>query len=216
MPRRQLRRQLIWFLLALVVLQFGYPISLYGDVGVGVYLLGYALMVPFGISIARSEHERLFAYNGLAVFIVLAGAWYAFQQTSDAARSVMLFAVGMFQFLLLLLLFRMILNSRRERTRSMELLLMAIGAYLLLGGVFGMTFGIMETVAPASFTDVTAPNTPVAWQTLIYASFVTLPTLGLGNILPINPWARSLVTLEAVLGTLFLAVVIARLVGSRD
>lgn len=214
--RRALRRHLLQFMVALVVLQFGYPVSLYGPVWLGLYLVGYVAMVLFGISIARSEERPLPAYNVLAVFVIASGGWYAFQQGSDVALAVMLLAVGMFQFALLILLFRMILDARRERTHSAELLLVAIAAYLLLGGVFGMGFGILETFVPGSFIDSSTPGAPVAWQGLLYASFVSLTTLGIGDILPINPWARSLVTLEGVFGTLFLAVVIARLVGSRD
>ncbi|MFV0452617.1 MAG: ion channel [Propioniciclava sp.] len=214
--RATLRRRLLLFLGALIVLQFGYPISLAGPVWLVVYLLGYAAMVLFGISIARGDHQRLPAYNGLAVFVVLAGGWYAFQQGSDVALAVMLLAVGLFQLALLLLLFSMILHARRDHTHSIELLLVAIAAYLLLGGVFGMVFGLLETFAPGSFLDPATPDAPVMWQSLLYASYVSLTTLGIGDILPINPWARSLVTLEGVVGTLFLAVVIARLVGSRE
>ncbi len=47
----------------------------------------------------------------------------------------------------------------------------------------------------------------------LYFSFVTLTTLGFGDIAPISPLARTLVMLEAVTGQLFLAVLVARLVG---
>lgn len=212
----RLRRQLILFLAALVLMQFGYPVSLYGPVWLALYLLGFVAMVLFGVSIARSEQQRLHAYNGLAVLVIVAGGWYAIQQGSQVALTIMLLCVGMFQLALLLLLFRMIFNARKEGTRTTELLLVAIAAYLLLGGVFGMAFALMQTFVPTSFVDVATPDVPIVWQSMLYTSYVTLTTLGVGDILPVNPWARSLFTVETVFGTLFLAVVIARLVGTRD
>lgn len=214
--RLRLRRQLILFLAALVLMQFGYPVSLYGPLWLALYLLGFVAMVLFGVSIARSERQRLHAYNGLAVLVIVAGGWYAIQQGSQVALTIMLLCVGMFQLALLLLLFRMIFNARKEGTRTTELLLVAIAAYLLLGGVFGMAFALMQTFVPTSFVDVATPDVPIVWQSMLYTSYVTLTTLGVGDILPVNPWARSLFTVETVFGTLFLAVVIARLVGTRD
>ena len=49
---------------------------------------------------------------------------------------------------------------------------------------------------------------------LAYFSFVTLTTLGYGDIVPVAPLARSLAVLEALTGVLFMAVLISRLVGS--
>ena len=51
------------------------------------------------------------------------------------------------------------------------------------------------------------------FSTISYFSYVTLTTLGYGDIGPLTPAARSLVTLEALLGQLFIAVLIARLVA---
>lgn len=48
---------------------------------------------------------------------------------------------------------------------------------------------------------------------MIYYSFVTLTTLGYGDIVPVSPSARSLATLEALTGQLYLTVLVARLVG---
>ena len=58
------------------------------------------------------------------------------------------------------------------------------------------------------FSDV-----PFPWQTFVYYSYATLTTLGYGDILPVTFWARSVATLEAVVGVLYTAVIVARLVG---
>jgi len=51
-------------------------------------------------------------------------------------------------------------------------------------------------------------------QTAIYFSFVTLATLGYGDIVPVTPTARGFAVSEAILGQLYLAVLVARLVGA--
>ena len=66
---------------------------------------------------------------------------------------------------------------------------------------------------PGSFTDTLRPGAGVAWQQLIYFSYVSLTTLGFGDILSASTWARSLVSRDAVTGVLYLAILMARLVG---
>ena len=51
------------------------------------------------------------------------------------------------------------------------------------------------------------------WDQLLYFSFTTLTTLGYGDIAPLSPIARIWTVFEAIFGTLFLAILIARLVG---
>jgi hypothetical protein len=48
---------------------------------------------------------------------------------------------------------------------------------------------------------------------LIYYSLTTLTTTGYGDILPVSPWARSLANAEMVIGVLYLAILMARLVS---
>ncbi len=51
------------------------------------------------------------------------------------------------------------------------------------------------------------------WQQLVYFSFVTLATLGYGDVIPLNAWARSLATVEGMVGVLYVALIMGRLIG---
>ena len=51
------------------------------------------------------------------------------------------------------------------------------------------------------------------WQSFIYYSYATLTTLGYGDILPVTMWARSMASLEAIVGVMYITVIMARLVG---
>jgi len=86
----------------------------------------------------------------------------------------------------------------------------------LLSGVTWMTLSrVIETLHPGSFAVSAAqhPGQGVTWSDLVFFSFVTLTTLGYGDMLPVTSPARSLVVLEAVFGVLYPAILVARLVG---
>ena len=53
----------------------------------------------------------------------------------------------------------------------------------------------------------------IRWRTLIFFSFMTLTTVGFGDITPATPQAQSLTSIEGVIGVLYVAVLIARVVG---
>jgi len=89
-------------------------------------------------------------------------------------------------------------------------------AYALLALVWGNAYVLLEVLHPGSF------NIPAAWllgpshnpgPALIYFSFITLTTVGYGDITPAWPGAGGLAAAEAIVGQLYLAVTIARLVG---
>jgi hypothetical protein len=85
----------------------------------------------------------------------------------------------------------------------------ALSAYLLAGIFFGVTYWAIEVAWPGSFT---GPS-PFTRESAVYFSFVTLATLGYGDFLPKNDMTRGLVVFEAIGGQLFLAVMVARLIG---
>jgi hypothetical protein len=90
----------------------------------------------------------------------------------------------------------------------------AIAGYLLLALVFAFVYAFIEALLPGAY------HMPAWWtresaewaEAFIYFSVVTLTTLGFGDITAIHPAARSVVMLEAVIGQLYPAILIARLV----
>jgi hypothetical protein len=90
----------------------------------------------------------------------------------------------------------------------------ALSAYLLAGIFFGVLYHAVENVWPGSFTASGAIREFPLFDA-IYFSFVTLATLGYGDLVPVSEVARGLAVVEAVSGQLFLAVMIARLVSSH-
>ncbi len=88
----------------------------------------------------------------------------------------------------------------------------AVSVYLLMGLAWASVYALVQAVEPGSFASNVADSSDS--PDLIYFSFVTLTTLGYGDITPVTARARSLALLEAVTGVLYLAVLVARLVSA--
>jgi hypothetical protein len=97
----------------------------------------------------------------------------------------------------------------------------AVCAYLLFGIAWAVLYSLIEYVQPGSFAMPT-PNEEVSrdlfltsgrFTPFLYYSFVTLTTLGYGDMTPVSDVARMLSVLQAIFGSVYLAVVIAGLVG---
>jgi hypothetical protein len=98
----------------------------------------------------------------------------------------------------------------REDRITSDLIMGAICVYFLVGIVWALLYSTLEFFQPGSFQ---MPQGTVSQATFTYYSYVTLTTLGYGEITPISGPARSFALLEAMMGQLYLAVLIARLVG---
>ena len=90
----------------------------------------------------------------------------------------------------------------------------AICVYLLLGVVSAMIYTLVNTVSPGSFAGF-SPMNDLGWDSeWLYFSFVTMTTLGYGDILPVSATARGLAYMQAVVGQFYIAVLVAGLVGA--
>ena len=92
------------------------------------------------------------------------------------------------------------------------ILLLAVNCYLLIGILWVFFYLLVEHANPGSFALAGDLGMPV-WKHLYYFSFVTLTTLGYGDIQPVTAIARSLAMVEAVCGVLFTGILVARLIG---
>lgn len=105
-----------------------------------------------------------------------------------------------------------ILRARRVNT---EVLCAGISVYLLLGTAWMFAYLLVSDLSPGAFVFTAGPETGHALSgfNAYYFSFITLTTVGFGDIVPVSHTARMLAATEAATGTLFMAVLIARLVA---
>ena len=92
--------------------------------------------------------------------------------------------------------------------------LFAVGAtFTLVAWAFAYTFTVYQAIEPNSFTAAVGPGADRTWVELLFLSFTTLSSTGLSDVLPIKPFARSLVMIEQFAGVAYIAMVVSRLVG---
>lgn len=99
----------------------------------------------------------------------------------------------------------------REITRDE---LFAVGAtFTLVAWAFAYAYTVCQAIDPGSFTAAMNPEADRSWVELLYMSFATLSGVGLSDIAPVQPFARSLSMLEQIAGLAYIALVVSRLVG---
>lgn len=94
-----------------------------------------------------------------------------------------------------------------------NLLFGAICVYLLLGLIWALLYGLIEQFLPNSFRGLESSDHRISMDNQLYFSFVTLASLGYGDITPLSPVAKALSYLEAVTGQMYVAIMLAGLVG---
>jgi len=114
-------------------------------------------------------------------------------------------------------------NIARQTRIQPETIYQAACVYLILGVIFALVYASASQIDPGAFNPAVAAGTApdgadagtkgAGLAKWIYFSFITLTTVGYGDITPIAPAARSMVILEALIGQFFVAVLVARLVG---
>ena len=106
----------------------------------------------------------------------------------------------------------------RAKMVTLDIIAAGISVYLFFGNICGFIYAIIARIDPGAFT---IPEATASYlgdnlgdlSSATYFSFVTLTTLGYGDITPIDKFARSLAFLEAAIGQIYLTVLIASLVG---
>jgi len=99
-----------------------------------------------------------------------------------------------------------------QRTTTDELF--AVGAtFTLLAWAFAYAYAACQLVAPGSFVAQLRPDEPRTWLELLFLSVTVLSGVGLGDILPLRPFARALVMLEEIAGLMYIALVVSRVIG---
>jgi hypothetical protein len=92
--------------------------------------------------------------------------------------------------------------------------LFAVGAtFTLVAWAFAYTFVVIQAIEPGSFTAAIDPTGERSWMEFLFLSFTTLTSTGLSDVVPVEPFARSVVMIEQVAGLGYIAVLVSRLIG---
>jgi hypothetical protein len=92
--------------------------------------------------------------------------------------------------------------------------LYAVGAtFTLVAWGFAYAYTVCQAIEPGSFTAAINPEAERTWMELLFMSFSTLSSTGLGDVVPVKPFARALVMIQQLAGLAYVAMVVSRLIG---
>lgn len=167
-----------------------------------------------------SENKRGFIVAIALVIPALLLSWSNFYDYSILRQGIAYFLNILFIFIAIALIWKKIL---KVDSIDFDTLIGAICIYALAGIAWGVAYTWLEMVAPGSlggelhqtFSYTMAEKMAETTVSLVYFSFVTITTLGYGDIYPIAPLARSLTIIETLFGQFYIATMIATLIGVR-
>lgn len=181
-------------------------------------LTGFFLTVTLLIAVfSMSESKRVYmaAWSLVAVRVVLAAVGY-FQPSAGVHIAE---AVVGFAFFVLAAIFAL-QKVLEDEFVDMNRIAGAISIYILIGMIWTSLYFFISFANPGSFeglADMSSGDMKVmsaAFMDLLYYSYVTLSTVGYGDITPVSRAAKSLAYLEAISGVMYVAILVAALVGS--
>jgi len=193
-----------WLVASLLGLLLIYPYATRGPVGKAILVLANSATIVAGVY-AVSERRRDW------VFAAVVGAAQASVAVTDLAlesRELSSIAVALLALFYGFALARTLQLAIRPGPVTSDRLYAAVAVYLLFGLLFACLYTLAADALPEAFA-----STDGGFPDMAYFSFVTLTTLGYGDILPLAKQVRSLAIVEAVCGVLYLALLVARLIG---
>lgn len=195
------------FLAGILIHDLTYPRSAAGGIWPAPFYGFYAaIFVVATWALTDSHSLRVFVgAAGLTVF--MAGLLNSYAPSNGAALAVYLTSIA-YHVGMVIVLARYTFGARMVMT---DALISATSLYLVIGSGFAAVLAFIEWCAPGSF--VASSGAVIDWQQIVYFSYVTLTTLGDGDITPVGFYAQSFVSFEAIGGTLYTVILLSRLVG---
>lgn len=172
-----------------------------------VAILGLALLVAMRASgIVGRRHNLLRLVVGVAVVTAVVGILLDAGDLTNASTGVI------HAFLAALGPYIVWLGVRRKTiTVNAETVAGALAIYLLLGATFAAVYGVIDSIGS---TPMFGPDVEATSSTRLYFSFITMATVGYGDITPVGGAARAAAVLQAVTGQLYLVTVVAIVVSN--
>ena len=203
--------RVVYVLLVMILLQLTYPFSLLGNWQNAIYFSLYVALLASGVYLASVNRTRMIITAAVAVLNIAVGVPWVITGGDilwlTLASYLLLIA---FQAMIILVLVEYMFVATRV---NRDMIFSASTIYIILGNLFTAIYMIIHTLDPEAFASTTL-STPLPWQRMVYFSYSTLTTLGYGDINPVSPWAQSVSSIEAMLGLLYIAIILERMASS--
>jgi hypothetical protein len=201
-----------YLLVALLIFIIGVPIA--HDLDLisleMLRVLGACSVLAVGVWSLRGA-GRLYTAGMFVGIIAIILNILSIARQDDTLRIIALLALFIF---LLLVAFNTLRQVGFSDNISLNRIVGAICIYLLLGVIWSIAYTVLEFFQPGSFKGMTEMVSPLRNPDWIYFSFVTITTLGYGDITPVTQTAKTLSFAEAIVGQFYIAVLVAGLVSA--
>lgn len=205
-------------LAALIVFILLIPIVGTSDLGGSLLRLGFTLVLVAGLWVAN-EGRKVLAVTAALVLANLLAQWLA-REILDEELDETLLKASLSAVYLAVLTGSLLRTLVRERSASSDTIMGGINVYLLIALTFAELHIVTECLAPGSYQqggvallERLGESAQGLHTSFVYFSFVTLTTLGYGDVVPATPSAQFLSATEAVVGQLYVAILIGGLVA---
>jgi cbb3-type cytochrome oxidase subunit 3 len=201
-----------YLLIALLIFIIGVPVASDLDL-ISLQMsrvLGASSLLAVGVWSLRGG-GRLYSAGMLTAIAGIILGILSIVRESDMLHVIALLAMFVFLLLATFYAFRQIAVGNDI---SPNRIVGAVCVYLLLGVMWSIAYTVLEFSQPDSFKGLTELVSPAWNPDWIYFSFVTITTLGYGDITPLTQTARSLTVAEAIVGQFYIAVLVAGLVSA--
>jgi hypothetical protein len=208
--KRQLYRSRYFFLVFFIVfylLFIPYSQGYFGQIFLSVIVSLVLVIAGFSVK----EEKTIGQITMLIVFVTLVLIWFFTVQGSLRSEELVRVFTTISFSLIGALIFLNIIRTAKKRALESDFIWGGVATYLLIGLAFASVYHLVELYTPGSFSSLSSEPT-VNFANFIYFSYYALTTIG-GVMTPNTLQAQSLVMLEPVIGTLFIAILISRLVG---
>ena len=198
-----------YLLVALVLLLVGNPIvdDMTGWDTPTLRAITVSIVLILGIGSLTAHRRVLWLGVALMIIGVVLNGSAAIYETQALSIAALVFFLAFLLVMTGTALHQIVLATDISWNRIMG----AVCVYLLLGSLWAVIYLLLYALAPDSFAGIDPPLSATEFQ---YFSFVTLTTLGFGDITPVTATAKAFVVLEAIVGQLYIAIMIAGLVGA--
>jgi hypothetical protein len=173
---------------------------------VSIFMTVILITAVYAVSVNKTTY--VIAVISVSVLIILRWLGALF----ELAPLILPLEIGTTLFFIFLLVVILSYIFRKKEVTS-NVIMGSICAYLILGITWAEIFSMLEVIQPGSFRMPQLASEDSS--TFLYFSFVTLTTLGYGDMVPLTSGAKAFSFLEAIFGQLYLAILIAKLVGTH-
>lgn len=202
-----------WLLLALLVLFFLGALA----AQLGLEILGRVMAMSLTAIVlvavwSVEQHRFPFSSRVLLtlVFVAVEGSELLFAQFNLA--TLQLISILAFTVITIVLASRQVLLTGAVDSNK---IIGAICIYLMMGIAWAEAYLLIERIFPGSIPALSGDIWRHHVEDALYFSYVTLTTLGYGDISPVQPLARYMVYMQAIVGQFYIAIVVASLIGAR-